>query len=527
MELNRRQFMQVAGTATAIASTSVLSSSFAFADETIASTQVAFDEEIDCDIAIVGAGASGLAAAVEAGDSGLVTVVIENAPDTGGNIIGVEGCFGIGSSMQKELGIEVDPGALIRSELEQAQYRIGGCNYTDMVHASGDNVDWLQEHGVLFGGVDTDLGTERVFHRFETGNGALSYVPQMTEAAQNAGVQFIFETHADALVQDESGTVCGVYATKKDGTTIKVNSKAVVVATGSYMSNEQYMLELGCPVDKIDYLGRAGYDGAGHDMCIAAGARSNRGNSSPLGAVKVAGLPTKFQGGKFFYVGFNTPDSMWVNQNGERFTNEEFAKDNFCLMVNPAVINEETYVLMDAPKMEAFIGGDEAAQSIDAAKAALDAASDDGVAAGWQELADGIELGEIFKGETLAELAEQAGMDPNTLITSVERYNESCAAGSDRDFGKAPELLLPIEEGPFYLVHLTIEILCVTGSVKTDRNFSAVDLYGKAIPGLYVVGIEGAMLWANVYTINISGACNANSVNSGRTAVRHAIQTCL
>lgn len=112
-------------------------------------------------------------------------------------------------------------------------------------------------------------------------------------------------------------------------------------------------------------------------------------------------------------------------------------------------------------------------------------------------------------------------------MASIERYNGFCASGSDEDFGKAPEFLAPIEEGPFYLVKLTNEILCVCGSVKTNRDFNAVDLYNKPVEGLYVVGIEGAMLWANIYTINISGACNANSVNSGRTAVQHAAAHCM
>lgn len=523
MEMTRRNFMAVAGTAAATAATVAATGmpQAGMADEP------SFDEEVSCDIAIVGAGAAGLAAAVEAGEQGVSAIVIESNSSTGGNESFVEGVFAIGSDMQRQEGIEVDPGELIHQELVQSQYRVGGCNYTDMVHASGANCDWLAEHGVLFGGVDADMGTERVFHRFATGNGAESYCPQMTEAAENLGVQFMLETHADSLVRDKDGRVCGVYATRADGAVLKVNAKAVVVATGGYMNNEQYMDELGCPIDKIDYLGLPGHDGAGHDMCIAAGAASNRGNSSPLGASKVAGLPTKFQGGKFFYIGFNSSTSMWVNENGERFVNEDFSKDNFCLMVNPWIINERTFVLMDEAKMTAFIEGDEAAQNVDAAKAASDAGADDGVAAGYQELADGIELGVIFKGDTLAELAEQADMDPEVLQASVERYNESAANGSDVDFGKDPANLVAMGDGPYYLVELICEILCVCGSVKTDRNFNAVDVHKKPIPGLYVAGVEGSMIWANVYTINISGACNANSVNSGRTAVRHAVANCL
>lgn len=30
------------------------------------------------------------------------------------------------------------------------------------------------------------------------------------------------------------------------------------------------------------------------------------------------------------------------------------------------------------------------------------------------------------------------------------------------------------------------------------------------------------MLWSNLYTINVSGGCNANNVNSGRVAAKDA-----
>lgn len=45
----------------------------------------------------------------------------------------------------------------------------------------------------------------------------------------------------------------------------------------------------------------------------------------------------------------------------------------------------------------------------------------------------------------------------------------------------------------------------------------------EPIDGLYVVGVGGAMLWSSLYTINVSGGCNANNVNSGRTAAQDAL----
>lgn len=483
---------------------------------------VSVDEEMECDIAIIGSGASGLAACVEAGDLGLSTLCIESQSSTGGNIRFVEGCFAVDSSMQKAENIEVSAGMLVGQEMYQGQYRVSGVGYNDMVHRSGENLDWLVEHGVLFGQVDTDLGTERVFHRFQTGNGAESYVPQMTEAAEKAGVQFLFDTHADRLVQDADGSVTGVIATRGDGTVVQVNARAVVIATGSYMNNEQYMLDLGLEPENMDYIGLPGHDGAGHDMAVACGARSFRGSSAPLGAMKVPGLPGKFDDGKFFYIGFKTPYSIWANENGERFVAEDCAATNFCLMQMPCLENKSTYVLLDEALMETFISSN-ASANIDAAKAAQ--TGKDPVQAARDELADGIAQGVIFKGNTLADVATQAGMRAEILEQTVQGYNECAASKIDNDFGKAADNLIPFGEGPYYAVKLVNEILAVCGSLKTDRNFNVVNTEGAPIEGLYAVGIEGSMLWANVYTINISGACNANSVNSGRVAVQHAVKT--
>ena len=425
--------------------------------------------------------------------------------------------------MQEEQGITNSTGALIRQELEQSQYRVNGLYYTDMVHNSGDNLNWLLDHGVQFGGVDADMGSEMVFHRFATGNGAESYVPQMTQAAEDAGVQFLLNTHADSLIADDDGSVVGLYATAEDGSMIKINARAVVLATGSYMNNEQYMRELGYTPEGMDYIGRPGHDGTGHDMAVAVGGRSNRSNSGSCGALKVPGLPTKFDGGKFFYLCLTVPSAMWVNGHGERFVNEDCAVSNFCLMQHPYVLNRGTWVILDQSMMDDFILGDAAAESVDAAKAAAEQNDNAGSEAGQVELEQGIEIGSIFKANTFADLATQTGMDPETLQATVDRYNALAEAGDDADYGKDPASLRAFGNGPYYAVKMINEVLCIVASVETDRNFNVVSTEGEPIPGLYAIGVEGAMLWANVYTINISGACNANSVNSGRTAVRHAV----
>lgn len=127
---------------------------------------------VECDIAIVGAGGSGLAAAVEAAEAGAKVVVLERMPYAGGGELGVEGIFAVNSSMQQAEGIELSAGELVKAELVASQQRASGPAYVDLVHATGANIDWLIEHGVTFEGVDADTGVLKLFHRFEGDAGA-------------------------------------------------------------------------------------------------------------------------------------------------------------------------------------------------------------------------------------------------------------------------------------------------------------------------------------------------------------------
>ena len=231
MELTRRSFIQSAGVVAACATGTGIAHAEEAADEMAREPE----ETLDCDIVIVGAGGSGLAAAVEAAESGASVIVLERMPYAGGGELGVEGIFAVNSSMQKEQGIEISAGEMVRAELVASQQRASGPAYVDLVHETGANVDWLLEHGVTFEGVDSDTGTLKLFHRFEGDAGAVGYVPAMEAAAREAGATFMFDTLVDEIVKDEAGVVMGVLATDADGKRIQVNAaKGVIVATGGF-----------------------------------------------------------------------------------------------------------------------------------------------------------------------------------------------------------------------------------------------------------------------------------------------------
>ena len=433
---------------------------------------------------------------------GASVICIESQAKSGGNLNGVEGCFGIGSRMQKEKGITIDPGATIRSELAASQLRASGPGYVDMVHNSGENIDWLLDNGVTFSDVDVDKGNLMVFHRFASGTGAKDFVEPMTAKAEELGVDIRYNTAGTLLIQDDSGKVTGLYADGPDGS-IQINAKAVIIATGGFADNETFMSEVGLDSSKRIQGGFPGHDGSGHIMAVNAGAKSYRPYASFLFADYVKGLPGYYDNGKWsFMIGIAAPYAIWVNETGDRFVNEDCPAENIMLMYVPALRNKTTYVIMDSKMLDMYTNGDNDAIT---------------------QLNNGLSSGEIIKANTIAELADSAGLDADGLTNTISEYNGFVTAGSDENYGKSAELLMPISQAPYYGVHIVAGMNTSIGSIYTDRSFHALDENDNPIDGLYVVGVEGAMLWANIYTINVSGGCNANNVNSARTAVKDAI----
>jgi hypothetical protein len=59
-----------------------------------------------------------------------------------------------------------------------------------------------------------------------------------------------------------------------------------------------------------------------------------------------------------------------------------------------------------------------------------------------------IDKGWIVKANSIEELAQKIGRDPEALAATVQRYNDACALGEDSDFGRSAETLQPIGTPP-------------------------------------------------------------------------------
>ena len=536
MELTRRNFIGLAGAAgVAAASTGALASAAAFADETEETEDVveeAAEEETGdgaydvvatytCDICICGAGNSGLSAAVEAAQQGLGVVVLEKQGGAGGGGIGTEGLFAVGSTMQEEAGIVIEPAEVISCEMEYSHNRANGLKWLDLIQASGENITWLQECGVQFTGVVDDYhgGQFETFHWFGDNRAHDDFTPYMKATAEDLGAQFLMNCPAVDLIQDEDGTITGVYAQKVNGDYIEIDAKAVVLATGGFANNDEYLQQGGFSdtTDVVRFL--YGFNGDGVRMAMSAGAATQIPRMSGLMQLTVSGAPggeygTFGQGDGLVCAG-HSACAIWLNEDGERFCAESAGVENWMADMIPSLAHQKLYSVYDWTVFEnAF--NDMIAPRID-----WEATQEE-----LQERVDENPYNDFFSADTLEELAEKAcaalDLDYDTVINSINTYNEMCDAGYDAYFGKEADYLQKLENPPYYFCYMPQACMVTFGGIKTNRKMEVVDANGTAIAGLYSCGVDSADLWPNIYTINVPGGTNANNVNSGRFAGKNA-----
>ncbi|WP_165248191.1 FAD-dependent oxidoreductase [Adlercreutzia sp. ZJ141] len=464
-------------------------------------------ESINCQLCVIGAGLSGLAACVQAGELGINVVALESTDAAGGGArMGVEGSFGINSAMAKVSGVEVDQRAILKDELSQAQQRNNALLWKDLFDVAGENIDWLVKNGVEFSGIIDNYHTGKfnTFHWYKNGHASEGYVPQMSAKAEELGVNFIFNTTAKRLIQDDAGKVIGVYAERNDGSWIQVNADAIILSSGGFGSNPEIVARIGYEPDRLGCMFEAA-QGYGYQMAIAAGAKDTIPGCCDQNAPMIGSLP-KGQTNMLFCM---EPKIPWINEECERFYAEDIVVSNMSYS-NPPKWNQKDYFIIFDQKIVDDYSSWGTDSTLDFPHQ-IDAAVQSGD-------------GSVYRCNTIEELAACYDLNTDALVSCIEDYNRMCAAGDDEFFGKDPQYLQAIENGPFYIARPMWVVFCVVGGIGTNRNTEVIDDHFNVIPGLYAVGNDGCMLYRNIYTIDTPGTCSGWGIASGRKAVQHAYE---
>ena len=465
MNISRRDFLKgsLAGAA-AVAATSVIGVS-AFADDAaddavvvpeglteaevkdsvVELGAITPDEEVTCDIVVVGAGAAGTAAACYAAELGADVALLqkESIPVSQG---GSGSCILLDESTPRgvENWIQLT-NDLCDWRCDRRLLRAYAQNSEEAVRFMLKCAGLSEENEWTDGNItatirktelkDTyldrydyyDFGEEKVTimnanigpKPKNVGTYVTTILNNETEKLSNLKVYY--STPAVQLVQD-GAKVVGVIGKDKDGKYIKFNAKKVILATGDYQNNDA-MVNRWCP-DVADFDKKQYHKtGDGHIMAIAAGAKMEN-----LGHTK---MMHDFDSGLMFEEPF-----LYVNMEGKRFTNEDI---QFVYVSN--VLKYES----------AFNGGKN-----------IDANHPNGSKGWYVEIfdndypnyanspvpAESLErffpegeapvgvidyLRDTYRADTLEELAEKVGVPADALKETVERYNELCDAGYEQD----------------------------------------------------------------------------------------------
>ena len=466
-------------------------------------------KEYSTDFLIVGAGISGLAAAVQARQLDLNTIVIDKNGFVAGNGGGVEGIFGINTKMQKAAGIHAEKEDIISKEAELGQYRADGSFWVDLINNSADNIDWLVNLGVQLSKVDDYHGTCMfpTFHWFKGGFASVGYVPYMKKKADELNVKFLLETSATSIIK-ENGTVKGVYAKTPDGY-IKINAKATLLATGGVGHNPDLLEKQGWSTKNIHYCSMPSNTGDGYQMAMSVGAMDMLKESPEFMMNYIQAFPHE---GIHLYLdpinGFMSLPSggpvVFVNQDGRRFVNENVKKFN---LIYQRMAIKATKVTYEIFTQRIF---DELTKNVENADKILAKAVKEN------------EGNSLFKANSISELAEKVNLPSETLVNTVNDYNSFCDNGKDLEFNKDQDMLISMKEGPYYIARLDPSNLIGLGGIGSNRKFEVINNDFEKIPGLYASGMDSTMQYRDVYTITLGGSACAHNVNSGRQAAKNA-----
>ena len=463
----------------------------------------------DADVIIVGQGAAGASAAIEARRAGAEVLVLERASGGGGAsaIAGGHLYLGGGTPVQQACGFEDSAEEMYKylmaltPDPEPAKIRA----YCD---DSVAHFEWLEALGVPFERSyfpdkapiqDTTqcliwTGNEKVWPYRErarpaprghkvamAGIEAGSLLMKMLiGAGERLGVRARCDMRVIALVADDAGRVVGVrYRHFGEQGDVRARRGVVLAAGGYIMNDAMFERELGwMPRDLIKH-GTGNDDGSGILLGVSVG-----------GATR--GLDRAFLTSPF-YPPADMLKGILVNAQGQRFVAEDsyHGRTAGFLVEQPGGVG---YLVLDSeifgyPPYKFF----------------------------EQSLIDGF--------DTVAEMEPRLGLPPGSLVATVEEYNRHARRGEDLHFHKYRDWLKPLDAPPYAAFDLSVGRAKFAGfslgGLATTVDAEVQDAGGRAIPGLYAAGACAWNLAQDTRSYS-SGTCLGESTYFGRRAGRRA-----
>ena len=224
-------------------------------------------ETVDADVVVVGMGLAGVTAAISAVDSGAKVVAVEKAGAAGGSSKYSGGFISaVGTNQAIAEGVTITADDYFASynaqeDLSEKEDETDRQAMKDMIDRSASDIEFLENHNDPITGPD-GFGTDfKVWHypadrtsAFDgEAAGADHIVQLMSWLNDNDNFSIYYNAPATKILTDDSGAISGIECTRKDGSTLTVNAKSVVLATGGWAASKE-MMERFCPDFPQDWV---------------------------------------------------------------------------------------------------------------------------------------------------------------------------------------------------------------------------------------------------------------------------------
>lgn len=415
-------------------------------------------EDETADVVVVGAGLSGIMAAVELQTNypNLEVIVLEKQGVTGGSLPFTGGAiFSTDSAEHKELGYTSTTDDVV-AYLYKSSYneKLNVKLTKDIFGLSGETMDMFMAAGFPSkeGLSPSSPHNEKLYTDWAEGRG-VEFNKFITEYIEKNNINVRLNSCVtDLLVKD--GTVNGVTVKDADST-YKINAKAVLLATGGFAKNSELMQEYAPQHAKGISTVNSGATGDGILF-------TRQFNTPVTGTGTMGTLKTEDDKNPI-------PSYCLVDKTGRRFLDESLA---------PYRVQR---AFTEAGKEEGFFIATENEINGEALKTAID-------------------TGAAQKFDTVEELAQAMGIDAEGLKEEVSKV----------DF---------LSNSPYYVSRVVCRSFGTLAGIKVTDDCQVVDGEGKAVPGLYAAG---ELMVNNVFTYQYPGAGFgiSHAANSGRFAAK-------
>ena len=422
-----------------------------------------------CDIAVVGHGAAGLAAALAAVEAapGARIAVLERTDeaDAGG------GSRWSPSNMRLKSTAELAPG--FEADMMAASGGRGDRDYfRRLAEEAAPTLTWVERQGVAFHspGYYLSSGPPRI----QPVGGGAAIVAALTKAAKAAGVEFHYSCRAESLARTAAGEITGVQASAPDGTARRFSARSVVLASGGFQGSGAMLAEhFGAGGESLVPISKgSGFNaGEGIRMALEAGASASGDWSgmhsepvdprstgpAPVVLVYPYGIVVDTAGRRMFDEGRGLVHETW----------EEYSR-----AIHFQAPGRKAWAIFDA-RLRDIAGYERAIRS---------------------------EVPPV-EAATLGELAAKTGISPQGLAQTVAAFNAACTGDPVRfdatrtdGLAAAAGLIPPkshwaraLSQPPFLAYPLIGAIAYTFGGVATDTEARVLGPNGP-IRGLYAAG---------------------------------------